>query len=180
MSEADILSLDGRSKGKLALPGIFNEEVRPELVMRAVIAENTRKLQPQGHYQLAGMQTTAAYYGKMSSYRSGRHMGVAIRPREKLAHGAQGKVRIIPSARTGKRAHPHMVEKHLIEEINRKEYQKALASAISATVITRDGKPNPIVVSNEIESIGKTKEMLKVFNSLGLKDELTGSLCFLS
>lgn len=96
--EADVLSLDGKAKGKVELPSLFGEAVRPDLIQRAVLAENTRSLQPQAHYPLAGMQTTARYYGRMHSYRTGRHMGQAIRPRQKLASGIQGKVRIIPSA----------------------------------------------------------------------------------
>jgi large subunit ribosomal protein L4e len=169
--DADVFSLDGNAKGKVAVPSIFENEIRPELILRAVIAEQTKELQPQGHYPLAGMQTTARYYGRMHSYRSGRHMGVAIRPRQKLGGGTQGQVRIIPSATKGKRAHPHMIEKATVEEINKKEYQKALASAISATKIAAPGE-KPIIVSNEIESITKTKEMLKLFNTLKLSKEL--------
>lgn len=169
--EANIFSLDGNTKGKVALPSLFEDEVRPELIQRAVIAENTMALQPQGHYPLAGMQTTARYYGRMHSYRTGRHMGVAIRPRQKLGGGTQGQVRRIPSSTKGKRAHPHMIEKNLAEEINKKEYQKALASAVSATKTATAGE-KPIIVTNEIESINKTKEMLKVFNNLKLSKEL--------
>jgi large subunit ribosomal protein L4e len=95
-------------------------------------------------------------------------MGIAIRPRQKLGGGVQGQVRIIPSAVKGKRAHPHLVEKRLIEEINKREYQKALASAVSATA-----KPSgPIVLSNEIESVNKTKDMVKIFNILKIGDQI--------
>jgi large subunit ribosomal protein L4e len=121
MQEAEVLSLDGKAKGKVALPGMFEDEVRPELIRRAVLAESTMKLQPQGHFLLAGMQTTARYYGRMNSYRTGRHMGNAIRPKQKLGGGAQGAVRRIPSSTKGKRAHPHLVEKIIAEEINKKE-----------------------------------------------------------
>jgi large subunit ribosomal protein L4e len=167
MKEVDVLALDGRATSKVALPSIFELEVRPELIQRAVIAENTSKLQPQAHYLLAGMQTTARYYGRMHSYRSGRHMGTAIRPRQKLGGGAQGKVRVIPSSTKGKRAHPHLIEKTLIEHINKKEYQKALSSAISAT--------KSIVVANDIEAIKKTKEIVKAFNNFKLTSTLEKS-----
>lgn len=161
--ESEILSLDGKSKGKIELPSVFEEVVRTDLIQRAVVAENTRRLQPQAHYPLAGMNTTATYYGTMNAYRSGRHMGIAIRPRQKLGGGAQGQVRRIPSAVKGKRAHPHLVEKIITEQINKREYQKALASAISATAKTTR---TPIIVENGIESIKKTKEMLKLLNGL--------------
>ncbi len=154
--DAQVISIDGKKMGSTALPNVFSERIRPELIRRAVDAENSRRLQPQGHYPLAGMQTTATYYGAMHSYRTGRHMGVAIRPREKLGGGAQGKVRRIPSSVTGKRAHPHVIEKRLIENINKKEYRLAVASAIAATAQNR----SPIVASKEIDNIAKTKDML--------------------
>ncbi len=175
MGETDILSLDGQVKEKMELPEIFDSEIRPDLIRRAVIAENSAKLQPQGHYPLAGMQTTARYYGKMHAYRSGRHMGIAIRPRQKLGGGIQGQVRRIPSSVKGKRAHPHLVEKVLKENINKREYQKAIASAISATKLQRNGAKTPIVVTSEIESISKTKDMLKVFKDLKLYNSIRDS-----
>lgn len=174
MEEIEVLSLNGEAKGKVALPKLFEDEIRPELIIRAVVAENTRKLQPQGHYPLAGMQTTATYYGAMNTYRSGRHTGQAIRPRQKLGGGAQGQVRVVPSAVKGKRAHPHLIEKILVEQINKKEYQKAISSAVAATA-----KPNknsklkmPIVITNEIESMKKTKDVVKVMKALKLSDQL--------
>lgn len=167
MKELDVLSLEGKATGKVALPSVFESEVRPELIQRAVVAENTLKLQPQGHYPLAGMQTTARYYGRMHAFRTGRHMGGAIRPRQKLGGGAQGLVRRIPSATKGKRAHPHMIEKTLVEQINKREYQKALESAISAA--------KSVVAANEIESIKKTKQMLNAFNNMKLSKELESS-----
>lgn len=130
-----------------------------------MLAEASQKLQPQGHYVLAGMQTTATYYGAMNSYRTGRHVGRAIRPREKLGGGIQGKVRRIPSSTKGKRAHPHMIEKIIKEQINKKEYQKAIASAVAATASKTDG---PIVIANQIEQMAKTREIVKVFNNLKL------------
>jgi large subunit ribosomal protein L4e len=168
MEEAEILSIEGKEKGKMHLPLTFEEKVRPELILRAVLAENTRALQPQGHYPLAGMQTTAKYYGAMHEYRTGRHMGIAIRPRQKLGSGVQGKVRIIPSATKGKRAHPHLIEKTIMERMNKREYQKAIASAVSAT---KSAHGKPIIVGNEIEGISKTKEILKVFKSLKVINE---------
>ena len=98
-------------------------------------------------------------------------MGVAIRPRQKLGGGTQGKVRIIPSSVKGKRAHPHLVEKILVEGINKKEYQKALASAVSAT----SRSSSPIILTSEIESVAKTKDMIKIFSSLKLINDINDS-----
>lgn len=174
MASVNIHSTDGKVKGSMQLPEVFGGEVRPDLIRRAVLAENTRKIQPQGHFVLAGMQTTARYYGKMNSYRSGRHMGHAIRPRQKLAGGVQGQVRIVPSATKGKRAHPHLIEKTIIEQINEKEYHKAIISAIAATALMHEGK-QPIIVSDEIESVSKTKQMLSIFKNLRLSGQVEKS-----
>ena len=172
---ANVLSLDGKVKRTIELPSAFSKGVRLELIRRAVLAENSFKLQPQGHFRLAGMQTSAAYFGAMGSYRTGRHMGIAIRPREKLGGGVQGKVKRIPSSTKGRRAHPHKVEKILTEKMNNKEYQLAIASAVSATAVNNAKQSHmnihlPIVVSDEIESLKKSREVMAVLKSINLSD----------
>ena len=170
---ANVLSLDGKVKHSIELPTAFSKGVRLELIRRAVLAENSYKLQPQGHFRLAGMQTSAAYFGAMGSYRTGRHMGIAIRPREKLGGGVQGKVKRIPSSTKGRRAHPHIVEKILTEKINNKEYQLAVASAVSATATTNAKHSHihlPIIVSDEIESLKRSKDVMAMLKSINLSD----------
>jgi large subunit ribosomal protein L4e len=182
MANANVLNLEGGHHGSVELPDMFNEVVRDDLIRRAVIAENTMKLQPQGHYILAGFNTTARYYGTMSSYRSGRHMGIAIRPRQKLGGGQQGQVRRIPSSVKGHRAHPHKIEKTLIERINKKEYQKAIMSSVAATgkqeYVSKhriDKIALPIVLTNDIESIKKTSGIMKLLDSLKLSGDVEKS-----
>ena len=169
----NVLTLEGKVKHTIELPSSFTKGVRQELIQRAVLAENSYGLQPQGHSTLAGMQTSAAYFGAMGSYRTGRHMGIAIRPREKLGGGVQGKVKRIPSSTKGRRAHPHMVEKILTEKMNNKEYQLAIASAVSATALNSAKLSGmnihpPIIISDEIESLKKSKEVMAVFKSINL------------
>ena len=179
---ANVLNLQGSVKSTIEMPSAFDETVREDLIRRAVLAEQSTQRQPQGHSLLAGMNTTARYYGTMSSYRSGRHMGIAIRPRQKLGGGRQGDVRRIPSAVKGRRAHPHRIEKTLIESINKKEYQKAIRSAASATVKAEyvakkhvvDAKV-PLILSDEIESIKKTKDLMKVLETLKISNDLARS-----
>jgi large subunit ribosomal protein L4e len=178
----DVYDVNGISKETIELPKVFKEQVREDLIRRAVLAEETLKLQPQGHYLLAGMNTTARYYGAMNEYRSGRHMGMAIRPRQKLGGGRQGAVRRIPSAIKGKRAHPHKIEKNIVEYINTKEYQKAIKSAIAATIDSKylkgkniDGVKIPIIVSDDIQSFKKTKQVLQLLEKLKLIRDLEKS-----
>ncbi len=162
----EVYEIDGSGKKDIGQPKAFSYEEKPELIRRAAIAENSANLQPQGHFILAGMQTTATYYGAMNEYRSGRHMGIAIRPREKLGGGRQGKVKRIPSAVKGKRAHPHMVEKIVKEGMNRREYQGAVMSSISAC------SKNSMIVDDSIEKVTKTKDMVRVIESLKLGKQL--------
>lgn len=181
--ETNVYQLDGRASRKMALPGIFSQQFRQDLVRRALLAEQSTRYQPQGHYLLAGMQTTAIYVGRMNAYRSGRHMGQAIRPRQKLGGGSKGDVRRIPSAVKGRRAHPHKIEKVLEERINAKEYRKALAMAVAGTshakaVLAKhvyEGKELPIVVEDKMESVAKTKELTKILDALKLGTELEQS-----
>lgn len=180
----DVYGLDGKVEKDVSLPSVFSEEYRPDLVKRALLAEQSRQFQPQGHSLTAGFQTTAVYIGSYdAAYRRGRHMGQAIRPRQKLGGGAMGDVRRIPSAVKGHRAHPHKIEKILREEINSREYAKAIRSAIGACTHTDlikqrhdfAGKAFPIVVDDKIEAITKTKELMKVLESLGMGNDLRKS-----
>lgn len=164
---AKVYDLNGKAVRDVDSPRQFASEVKPELIKRAVLAESSYNLQPKGHFVLAGMQTTARYYGAMNEYRSGRHMGVAIRPKEKLGGGRQGKVRRIPSAVTGKRAHPHKVGKIIRENMNRQEYQRALGSCIAAS---RDVSS---VFDDSIESVKRTKEIVKAFAAAKLDEALS-------
>ncbi len=180
----EVYGLDGKSSKSVKLPEVFSDEFRSDLVRRALLAEQSRNFQPQGHSLTAGFQTTAVYIGSYdAAYRRGRHMGQAIRPRQKLGGGAMGDVRRIPSAVKGHRAHPHKIEKILVEEINSKEYAKAIRSAIGGCAHTEmikhrhdfEGKSFPIVVDDKLESITKTGELATVLEALGMSKDLERS-----
>ena len=177
--QADVYSIEGNKKETLELPQVFSMEYREDLVKRALLSEQSERFQPQGHSPLAGLQTTALYVGTYGGYRRGRHMGIAIRPRQKLGGGAMGDVRRIPSAVKGKRAHPHMTIKIIKERINKKEYSKALESAIAGCAISTEinarhqvGKTLPIIIEDAIEKVAKTKDLIKVLNSLGFSKDI--------
>ncbi len=176
---AEVYSLDGSRKETVTLPPVFHSEYRVDLIQRAMLSEQSERFQPQGHFVLAGLQTTAVYVGSYSGYRRGRHMGIAIRPRQKLGGGAMGDVRRIPSSTKGKRAHPHQVEKITTERINKREYLKAIESAIAGCArseIIKEKHPIdkalPIIVEDGIEKLQKTKDLIKLLNSLGFTNDL--------
>lgn len=181
--QANVYQTNGKVEKKITLPKVFEKSYNEGIIKRALLSEQSTRYQPQGHYLLAGLQTTATYVGRYSTYRTLRHVGQAIRPRQKLAKGSMGDVRRIPSSVKGRRAHPHKIEKNIVERINRKEYVSALESAIAGTanpeVVRKNhvykGETFPIVVSADIEKIAKTKDLLKVLEALSLMEDVEKS-----
>lgn len=177
-----VYSIDGNPVEELELPHQFNEEIREEVISRAVIAEQSRKYQPKGAFKLAGMQTSAEYMGRKENYRSIKNHGISRLPREKLPKGRFGRVRMVPFSAKGRRAHPPQPGKILVERINNKEYDKALRSAIAATArkdiiearghITSGVKEIPLVVENRFEEFDKTRNVLTCLRALGLEGDL--------
>jgi large subunit ribosomal protein L4e len=183
MMEVDVYQIDGRVEKKIALPEVFSRPFNGDIVRRALLAEQSSGYQPQGHYLLAGMDTSASYTGRYGTYRTQRHTGLPPRTRQRLAKGGIGAVRKTPSAVKGRRAHPHKVEKAIVERINRKEYAKALESAVAGTGNAALIKQSyayqkgalPIVVSSQIEKTSRTKELIRALAALGLSDDVAKS-----
>ncbi|MEM3030697.1 MAG: 50S ribosomal protein L4 [Candidatus Micrarchaeia archaeon] len=182
--KTDVLSVDGKAVGSVSLPPVFSASIRPDLIRRAVLAEQTRALQPKGAFPLAGLQTTAEYKGRKEDYRSIKNRGISRLPREKLPKGRFGRVRIVPFSVKGRRAHPPKPEKKLVELINEKERRKAIASALAATasadaVRARGHEVNglklPIVVENKLEELAKTRDVETVLHTLGFSKDLARS-----
>lgn len=73
MAKTNVIGISGNTIGEIALPEIFNESYRPDLIKRAVLASQTKRYQPYGPRLYAGMETSAVSWG------SGR--GVAQIPR---------------------------------------------------------------------------------------------------
>jgi large subunit ribosomal protein L4e len=88
----------------------------------------------------------------------------------------------VASIRHGRVPHPPESWKNIYKKVNNKEKQLALCSAIAATarkdLIERRGhklsniSSFPIIVSDDIESISKTKDLLNLLRALGLQQEL--------
>ncbi len=179
--KASVLALDGKQEGQVDLPSQFQEGYRPDVIRRAYHSEASYKLQPKGNFPIAGLQNTAEYYGRRHAWRQTINTGRSRLPREKLTGGRSGRVMRVPHAVGGRRAHPPKPEKILVERINLKEKNLAIRSAISATcdsaiVASRGHKFNgiklPLVVDSSLEAMKKTSEIEKVFQTLGLSQDL--------
>ena len=179
--KAKVYSIEGTEAGSIELPEVFTEAVRPDLISRAFLALRTRLLQTKYPDQLAGVRTSADYFGRRHKvFRHSINIGKARLPRLKLPQGHLGEVRVIPQARKGREAHPPKKEKILIEKINDKERRKAIRSAIAATAnidfVTKRGHKVtvalPIVVEDKLESVLKTKDMRDILAKLKLGADL--------
>jgi len=131
-----------------------------------VIAIQSNRFQPQGRDKMAGKRTTAESWG------TGH--GIARIPRLKEVRRAA----FAPGTVGGRIAHPPVVEKKIKKKIPKKEKRLALRSAIAATGLKEvvaarghivDDVPDfPLVVTEDIQSLKKTRELREVFINLGV------------
>ena len=162
--KAQVRTLTGEVAHEIDLPEIFNEEYRPDLIKRAVLALQSTRFQPHGTDPYAGLRTSAESWG------SGR--GVAQIPR--LKNGS--KAARVPQATGGRAAHPPKVEKILVKEINRKEKRKALRSAVAASTYADlvRGRGHlfegdlPLVFEDQFEGITRTGDVIAALTALGV------------
>ncbi len=177
--KVNILNLQGKQVEQIELPPQFSEEIRGDLINRAFHAHASLFRQPKGTDPRAGLKTTAEYYGRRRGWRQTINTGRSRLPREKLAGGRLGRVLRVPHAVKGRRAHPPKPAKKIIEKINLKEKSKAIRSALAASIDEKMVQSKhivnitlPIVLTDEFESLKKTKEAVAVLVSLGLGEEL--------
>jgi large subunit ribosomal protein L4e len=175
MSITNILEMDGSNKNTITLPPVFETPYRPEVIQKVYNHLNSYTFQRQGRYPAAGQMVSA----------ESRNTGLGI-ARIARARGEgfprAGQAAGVASVRHGRLAHPPVSWKNIYKKINKKEKLLALCSAIAATtngeLIKRRGHKIkdtlqlPIVVSNEIESVVKSKDLEKILLKLGLEDDL--------
>ncbi len=181
--KADIIGIDGTTKGSFELPSVFSTEYKPKLIKRAALAIQSAKKQPKGADPRAGKKNTAMYKGYRGVPAMHRTINVehARLPRLKN-RGAllYGRVASVPHAVGGPAAHPLKSWEIQEEYINKKEKKLALKSAIAATtnkeLVSKRfvvEKELPIVVEDKLEDIAKTKEVLEMFNKIGVGKDVT-------
>ncbi len=179
--KSTIKTLDGGNSGNITLPSIFEEPFRPDLIRKAFSVEMANKRQPYGPSKRGGMRHSVSTWGK------GR--GVSRVQRLKQGRTAAES----PNNVGGRRAHPPVVEKVWTEKINKKEYRKAIRSAIAATTLSDvvrkrghrfdDGLELPLIIEEnferlheiidkEGEDISYTRKVKETLENLGVGDDL--------
>ncbi|OUJ18845.1 Ribosomal protein L4 [Methanonatronarchaeum thermophilum] len=164
---AKVYSTYAEEKGEKDLPDVFKTPYRPDLINKAFLSIQSNKKQPYGSNELSGKRTTAESWG------AGR--GVAMVPRIKTGRRAA----LVPQAVGGRRAHPPKKQKDFSKEINKKEKQLALKSAVAATadsdlVKSRGHKieDSPIIVEDEFQEIKKTKRVSEFLKLMDLWEDV--------
>ena len=180
--KTDLLGMDGKKQGSVELPEQFNEEYRPDLISRAVLSIQSHNRQPYGSMPEAGKRPSAKTSKRRRNYRTSYGKGISRVPRK--IHSRNGLHMnwvgaFVPGVVGGYAAHPPKSWTVWDLKINDKERKKALRSAIAATaikeVVSARGhysKHVPLVADNKMESISKTSDARKLFESLGLNNEL--------
>jgi len=176
MARVQVYDLEGKPRGRITLPDVFETEIRPDLVKRAVLAQQSHRLQPQGRDPMAGKRTTATGMG------TGFHLARVPRVKGSRYPAAQSGA-FAPSTVGGRATHPPQSEKRIYKRINKKERRFAIRSAIAATadkgLVTSRGHvidtiPTlPLVVVDEVQEMSKASDVKVVFEKLGLLQDLT-------
>jgi large subunit ribosomal protein L4e len=159
-----VINLQKENTGEVEIPKVFSTPVRHDVIKRAVIALQSTRFQPQGRDPMAGKRTSAESRG------TGH--GIARVPRLKGSSRAAFGVSIVG----GHAAFPPLSEKNIIKRINKKEKRLAIRSGIAATAVkelvekrghkVQQVEQLPIVVSDELESLEKTRDVKQFLETL--------------
>jgi large subunit ribosomal protein L4e len=166
-----VFNLEGKSTRKIELPPVFATPLRPDVIKRAVLAIQSSRFQPQGRDPMAGKRTSAESRGT--------GFAMARIPRLK---GQSGRAAFAPGTVGGRQSHPPVSEKRIVKRIPKKEKRLALLSAIAATaskeVVAARGHSVvdvleiPLVVTNDLEALKKTREVEETLIRLGVLSDI--------
>lgn len=170
MVDVNVYSNNGEAKGKVALPAVFETPVRVDIIRKAVQVARANRRQKYGANPMAGKRHATASAGKGK--------GVSRVPRLTQGNAAA----LAPSNVGGRRAHPPESRRDWTEKINDKERRLAIRSALAASgqmelVTARGHKLGenvtlPVIVSDDIASVVKTKDALAVLEKIGILSDI--------
>jgi len=181
--KVSIIDTQNRKTGEIELPQQFGEEVRLDLIKRAVVTLQSNDRQPYGAAPRAGKRYSAKLSRRRRAYRGSYGAGISRVPRKILSRRGRRMHwvgALAPGTVGGRRAHPPKAGKIIIKKINIKENRKAIRSCIAATmqksIVQERGHQIPtgfpFILSSSFEAITKTKDMVKALESVGLEKEL--------
>jgi len=183
--KANILDINGKKKGDITLPSCFSQSIREDIISK--VLESKKIKQAYAPSPVAGKQHSASgvLIRRRHVWKSGYGRGMSRIPRKIFSRrgsqfnweGAE-----VPNTRGGRRAHPPKILSMINTlKVNKKELQKALASAISATanekiIIKKYDKLKgkkleniPFIVESKISEL-KAKELISSIKKILGKD----------
>lgn len=167
--KAQVFDATGSRAGETELPALFSTPYRPDVIRRAVLVQQSNARQRYGSDPLAGKRTSAHYHGSRH-YRftmMNKEMSRIPRIHGKGAGMYSMRARFAPHAVKGRRAHPPKAEKIWARNVNQKEKQLAMRSALAAAasldlVRGRGHRTefSPVVMADGFEALAKTKDVV--------------------
>jgi len=175
MLKVRISELDGTQSGELELPAVFTTPIREDIIHKSYVNLMSHNFQRQGRFPNAGEVVSA------ESRNTGQGIARIARARGEGFERA-GQAAGVGGVRHGRVAHPPESWKKTYKKLNKKEGKYGLYSSIAATsdkqlVAGRGHKLGkivdlPVIVSNDIESVSKTKNLKLALLKLGLGEDL--------
>jgi len=169
-SSVKVYSIGGDVVRTISLPRAFGTTFRPDIIKRAVVAQEANKRQPYGPSKMGGMKHAVSTWGK----------GRGVSRVQRLTQGR--KAAESPNNVGGRRAHPPVPEKDWSKKVNRKERRFAKLSALAATsdpdIVKERGHrfeediTLPLIVEDGMESLESTRDVMQAFESLGIIDDV--------
>ncbi len=181
--ELKIVNTQNKEVGKQKMPEQFEEEIRPDLIKRAVEAVQANKRQQYGADPRAGKKQAARLSRRRRDYKGAYGKGLSRMPRKTMTRRGMQMIWVgafAPGTVGGRRAFPPTSETIFAQKINDKERKKAIRSALAAAVdkklVAERGHKTPeaypFILATDFEKINKTKDILKSLKELGLETEL--------
>jgi len=174
--KVNVYGLDGKSKGKIALPKAFDTQVRTDLIHAAVVRARSNRRQTYGPNPRSGHRHSVEQWGK------GHGVARVMRVKGER-RGAQS-----PNNVGGRRAHPPRLNRDWDRKMNARERRFARMSALSAVKDADMVKARghrfkeeltlPVVVEEEFERMTEdvkesyTKAILETLEHLGLYEDV--------
>jgi large subunit ribosomal protein L4e len=169
-SKVNVYSLKGDVVRTAELPSVFATAFRPDIIKKAVVAEEANRRQPYGPNVGAGIRHSVSTWGK----------GRGVSRVQRLSQGQKGAES--PNNVGGRRAFPPKVEKDYSLKVNRKERLMARFSALAALADGErvrkrghqfaDGVTVPVVLEDGVEQLRTTADVLGALEALGLEADV--------
>ena len=175
MEKINVYNLDGKKKGFIDKPKVFDVKPRIDLIQIASLVFQSKNKQIQGRDKRAGLRNTAEGWG------TGH--GISRAPRIKGSGFITARnVGRVPFAKGGRQTHPRKTKKKIKKKINKRINKLSIISAISASgdkawvkkggYIIEHMPEIPLVVDDKIQTIKKTTGIYSILCSLGLEENL--------